>query len=112
MRKKLNNIKNTAVNEAESLQDGAVKETEKLSTAPTEVRRRRKKSENDYYKVVCPFFIDLSGHCIRCEGIIPDTKVSTSFGNIRAMKKYRRVFCNTFDYEKCELCRVLKKKYD
>lgn len=73
---------------------------------------RRKKAENDYYKVICPFFHDLSGHSIRCEGVIAETKVITSFGNIRAMKKHRRKFCNTFDYEKCDLCKVLSSKYD
>lgn len=77
-----------------------------------DTKSSEKCSENDYYKVICPFFCDLSGHTIRCEGIIPHTKSVTSFGNVRRMKKHRRVYCNTFSYESCELCRALMKKYE
>ncbi len=111
MRKNTSDVKRPEGEKCE-LAPAILNAREVLSAPNPTAGRRKKKSENDYYKVICPFFFDLSGHSIRCEGIIKDTKVSTSFGNVRAMKKHRRKFCNTFDYEKCELCKVLQSKYD
>lgn len=111
LRKNATNINTSDAEKNLSVQVGVnTSETTGKSTATQS--KRKKRAENDYYKVICPFFHDLSGHNIRCEGVIPDTKISTSFGNIRAMKRYRRKFCNTFGYEKCELCKVLQSKYD
>ncbi len=67
---------------------------------------------NDFHKIICPFFNDAVGTTIRCEGFRPKTLVSQTFGGIRDLKKYRNNYCDTFSYGKCELCKVIMKKYE
>ncbi|MBE6563163.1 MAG: hypothetical protein E7660_05445 [Ruminococcaceae bacterium] len=68
--------------------------------------------ENDFYKVICPFFKGLHGSVIDCEGLIPGTNSTTNFGRKNALKRHRNAYCDTFAFGKCELCKALLKKYD
>ncbi len=88
-----------------------------INTQTTQTKKAGKESvwlsdQNDCYKIICPFFRDLNGNTIRCEGLIPDTRTATSFRSARAMKRYRRGFCDTFSYDSCAICKALLKKYD
>lgn len=59
---------------------------------------------------ICPFFITESQKSITCEGIIADQTV-TRFYSEEEKKMYEKLYCTKYDYESCEICRALSKKY-
>ena len=68
--------------------------------------------EKDTEKVICPFFKDVNGSVITCEGLIPGTDSTTGFHGVKALKKHRRAYCDSFSFARCGLCRALLTKYD
>lgn len=59
----------------------------------------------------CPFFLMSGKKDIVCEGIVAGCSVKLMFVEERKRTRYRVRFCDT-QYEKCELYKVLERKYD
>ena len=68
--------------------------------------------ERDIEKVICPFFKDVHGSVLTCEGLIPHTDSTTKFQGKNSLRKHRSAYCDSFGFARCSLCRALLTKYD
>ncbi len=59
----------------------------------------------------CPFFYENSRKSVICEGITDDSILCLKFLSENGRDKQRRIFCDK-NYEKCEIFRMLMKKYE
>lgn len=61
---------------------------------------------------VCPFFIRDNGKSIVCEGILPETKMTTDFKTAGEKALFQKCCCFSFEYHKrCRLFASINKKY-
>lgn len=68
---------------------------------------------NYYYDVyvLCPFYIKGASQHIECEGLLGTSSVKLKFSDEEQRKRYSRKYCEC-DYESCELCNILQRKYE
>lgn len=62
-------------------------------------------------KVVCPFYQDDSPKSIICEGVFSRFCVQ-NFSEGEKKKAHIKNVCACNDYKKCEIAKILSKKYD
>lgn len=59
--------------------------------------------------VLCPFYKDDTSHSIRCEGIITEG-CSNNFRGDQQKKEHINKYCK-MNYNDCEYCKAVMKKY-
>lgn len=62
-------------------------------------------------EAICPFFLCESKKSITCEGIITESMVSR-FDTEEEKQFHEKTYCTKYDFESCEICKALGKKYD
>ena len=65
----------------------------------------------DDAEALCPYFQYSQRKHIVCEGIIDGSNTRLEFDTQANRNKYRRRFCDS-KYQKCEIHRMLERKYD
>lgn len=69
-------------------------------------------AKEDYY-VKCPFYKKNDAVHIRCEGISACSRVILQFNTKNQMLRHMNKFCKQeTDYRKCDICKMLLKKYE
>lgn len=65
----------------------------------------------DDVEAICPYFIRSSKNKIVCEGM-GEYEIGLEFDYSAERNLHRQKFCNTYDYGKCEICKLLDTKYN
>lgn len=60
----------------------------------------------------CPFFMTSGKRNVMCEGITNNCKIILDFSTEENRNKYRESFCDTLQYQKCNIYSTLIKKYE
>lgn len=61
--------------------------------------------------VLCPFFLHNGKKNVVCEGITDYCTLSLKFFDEEGRNRYKGAYCDK-DYKKCEIYRMLEKKYE
>lgn len=61
--------------------------------------------------VQCPFYRNHTRWTINCEGVLPETSVSTCFENESRRRLHMDICCNEIDGGNCSIYRAIMRKY-
>lgn len=64
----------------------------------------------DNADAICPFFQTSGIKMVTCEGVTADNMVCVLFQDTKKRLAWRRTFCDR-DYKKCEIYKMVMKKY-
>lgn len=60
----------------------------------------------------CPFYHHEEPQRVSCEGVEHGTGLRLSFDTREHHEMYKKTFCNSGDWAKCRVARMLEAKYD
>ena len=61
--------------------------------------------------IMCPFYRSMASKSISCEGITDDCFIMLIFMSAEMRDQHRKIFCEK-NYKNCEICRMLREKYE
>lgn len=69
--------------------------------------------------VICPYFRKIYKankdgfvNRIRCEGFVSETNTEINFGRRGQADRYKCIYCDTHNYNKCYIAKILESKYE
>lgn len=62
--------------------------------------------------IICPYFQRESEQKISCEGVVKDSTTLLKFCSEEEKRRHRRMYCQSYEYEKCPLAKILHRKYE
>lgn len=62
--------------------------------------------------IICPYFQRESEQKIACEGVVEDSTTLLKFCSEEEKRRHRRMYCQSYGYEKCPLAKILRRKYE
>lgn len=67
------------------------------------------KTENAYTSAICPFWKETvrERREVRCEGILEDTDIRTTFNTPKNLERHMAKYCMRFECETCKIYRAI-----